>query len=408
MAYLPLANLMHHKLRSALSAFGIGIGICMLVTLSGLSRGSLFEIADRWESVDAELTVFAKGWGENAGYTRGVGLQDSHADTIMEEHGDIVERVVPVFLWLVKMGGQDQMVAGVDREYWHTLTGGRKLKEGGRLFDQGGKFSAWLINEILGPVPEGQEDELVDLSEADLSHPDHNGLEMIIDDRLARAGGYEVNQVVKVANHKWTIVGIVPAGAMTRVFMPRRTAQYLFGSGQVKRSTLLFVKLKAGVDQNKAAKLLSKTTHQDVVPLDAQRTMLLDKFSLMLLYVDVVNIIALIIAFLFIMITLYTMVLQQTREIAILKANGAGNMFILRQVIGESLLLTGLGAGVGIGLSPLAAMAIETVKPLLTVNITWQWIVTALVAAFGGALVSAIYPAWRAMRVDIVTALSLE
>jgi hypothetical protein len=33
--YLPLANILHHKLRSALSALGIGIGICMLITLAG-------------------------------------------------------------------------------------------------------------------------------------------------------------------------------------------------------------------------------------------------------------------------------------------------------------------------------------------------------------------------------------
>ena len=63
---------------------------------------------------------------------------------------------------------------------------------------------------------------------------------------------------------------------------------------------------------------------------------------------------------------------------------------------------------VGQRMKNVAAMLIETVKPLLTVNITWQWIVTALVASFVGALVSAIYPAWRAIRVDIVTALTLE
>ena len=47
MTYLPLANILHHKLRSVMSALGIGIGICMLVTLSGLARGSLFEITLR-------------------------------------------------------------------------------------------------------------------------------------------------------------------------------------------------------------------------------------------------------------------------------------------------------------------------------------------------------------------------
>ena len=65
MSYLPLANILHHKLRSVLSALGIGVGICMLITLSGLARGSLSEIADRWEAVNADLIAYPKNWGNN-------------------------------------------------------------------------------------------------------------------------------------------------------------------------------------------------------------------------------------------------------------------------------------------------------------------------------------------------------
>ena len=416
MVYLPLANIMHHKLRSALSALGIGIGICMLVTLSGLARGSLFEIADRWESVDADLTVYAKGWGDNAGFPRGAGLSDGIKETIMDNHADSVQRVVPVFLWLMEMGGQDQMVAGVDPNDWETLIGKARLIEGEK-FDKDGKFSDWIYKYYFpskktdkdapaapaAPDPKAEPD---DLTPAMLAKK--GGLEMVIDARLAQAGGYTLNQKVEVASHTWTIVGIVEAGAMTRVFIPRRTAAYLFGTENIRTCTLLFVKLKGGLDVGREARKLAKTTRCDVVPLDAQRQMLAEKFALMLLYVDVVNVVALTIAFLFVMVTLYTMVLQQTREIAILKANGAGNIFILRQVLGESLILTGMGAAVGIGLSPLAAWLIQTVKPLLTVTITLQWIAIAVGAAFAGAIVSAIYPAWRATRVDIVTALTLE
>ncbi len=76
MAYLPLANLLHHKLRSSLSALGIGIGICMLVTLSGLSRGSLYEVANRWEAVDADLFAYPEIWEQRTPSLSGVGLPD--------------------------------------------------------------------------------------------------------------------------------------------------------------------------------------------------------------------------------------------------------------------------------------------------------------------------------------------
>ena len=76
---LPLANILHHTLRSTLSALGIGIGICMLVTLSGLARGTLYEVADRWEQVRADLIAYPDIWGDNLTTLSGVGLPDKYA-----------------------------------------------------------------------------------------------------------------------------------------------------------------------------------------------------------------------------------------------------------------------------------------------------------------------------------------
>ncbi len=403
MTCLPLANILHHKLRSVLCAFGIGIGICMLITLSGLARGTLYEIAERWESVDADLIVFPRGWGDNAATKSGSGLSDKNAGLILSQNANLVERVVPVFTWHVRFGGQDQMVAGVDPAHFRTLTKGRR-PDPGRLFDPQGKFAAWIEREILAGTAG---DEPFDPTEADLSDPEHNGLEIVIDRRLAKAEGYELGTTVFAANHHWTVVGIVPEGVMTRVFMPRRTAQFLFGGG-IRKSTLMFVKLRAGVDVGRATEAIHKTTDQDVVPLGNYRGMLVGKFGIMLAYVDTVNVIALVIAFLFTMITLYTMVLQQTREIAILKSCGASGAFILRQVMGESMLLTAGGLIVGIAMSFLAAWLIVLFMPLKTVTITWQWIAIAAAAAAAGASVSALYPAWRAAKVDMVEALMFE
>jgi putative ABC transport system permease protein len=63
---------------------------------------------------------------------------------------------------------------------------------------------------------------------------------------------------------------------------------------------------------------------------------------------------------------------------------------------------------VGVALSLVAAWVIETVKPLLTVSITWHWIAVAAGVAVIGAVASALYPAWRAIRVDVGEALTLE
>ncbi len=405
MGYLPLANILHHKLRSALSALGIGVGICMLVTLAGLSRGSLSEIADRWESVDADLIVLPRGWGENASDKSGSALPDRYAERILQAHPQIVRRVVPVFTWPIRLAGQDHTAVGVDSAQWEFLSGGRKL-QAGRLCDPQGRFARWLDEKLL--TTGGKSDQVLELTERDLSDPEHDGLELVIDARLAKAGGYGLGQTVEVANHRWTIVGIAPTGVMARVFLPRRTAQYLFGNGDVTKSSLMFVKLAEGVDIGPAARALAATTGQDVVPLSRYRGMLIEKFGIMFVYVDAVNAIALIIAFLFIMVTLYTMVLQRTREIAILKSCGASDLFLLRQVLAESLLLTGAGTAAGVAMSFLAAWLIQAARPLLTVTITPHWIAIAAGAALAGATVAALYPAWWATRVDVAEALTLE
>ena len=405
MTCLPLANILHHKLRSAFSALGIGLGICMLVVLSGLSRGSLSEIADRWESVDADLIVYPRGLSDDVVTSSGAILSDRYGEKIISDHGDIVDRVVPVFVYPLRLAGQPQRALGVNPKDFSLLTGGKKLLKG-RLFDPEGKFAAW-IEQQLGAEKE-HEAELFDPTEADLAQPERSGLELVIDARLAAAGGYKLGQTVLAAGHHWKIVGIVPTGVISRVFLPRRTAQFLFGDGDITKSTIMFVKLKPGVDAGAAAIKLRTGARHDVITFDRYRDMLLARFGILFTYVDVVNAIALVIAFLFIMITLYTMVLQQTREIAILKSCGASSAFILRQVLAESVLLTAIGTAVGIGLSFPAGLLIETVKPLLTVTITWQWILIAIAAAAIGSVVSGLYPAWRATRVDMVEALTLE
>jgi hypothetical protein len=374
----------------------------MLLTLSGLARGTLFEISDRAQAADADLIVCPRGWGDSVTTRSGVGLWESYKKLINEEHSDIVERIVPVFVWPIKLAGQDHRATGVAPEMWHTLTGGRKLSEGGRLFDPDNKFARWLEKELLTESDDDGPAEDLDLSKAP-----PGGFELVIDERLAAAGKFKVGQQVVSANHTWTIVGTVPAGVITRVFMPRRTAQYLFGDS-IQRCTMMFVKLKPGCDVGPAAAAIKKTTDQDVMPLTAYKSMLTSKFELMFGYIDTVNGVALAIAFLFIMVTLYTMVLQRNRDIAILKSSGASNFFIMRQVMTEAGLLTLCGTILGIAMAFGAGQLIAHIKPLYTVEITPKWVLIAFGAATSGAVLSSIYPAWRASRVDMSQVLAQD
>ena len=401
---LPLANILHNKMRSLFCVMGIGLGVCMLITLAGLSRGSLYEIADRMNRVDADVIIVPPGLSDKTPTLSGIAISEKVADILRKKYSNVIERCVPVCIGSLKLGGQDQRIMGIDPRDWDIVTDNAQLSEG-RLFDPENHFAAWITDQLLKPSDDDESDELPNLSDKLESH---GGLEIVIDSRLAAAGKYKVGQTVRTGNHDWKIVGIVPAGVPTRVFMPIRTAQYLFGFGDIKKCTMIFVKFKPGVDAAPTAAQISKQMKLDALPMAQYRTMLMNSFGIMFSYVDAVNAIALIIAFLIVTVTLYMMVLQQTREIAIMKSCGASGLFILRQVMGEAMLLTIVGIADGVGLSFLAAWAISHFKPLLTVIITPGWILTAIAAAIIGAFVSALYPAWRASKVDMMEALAYE
>jgi putative ABC transport system permease protein len=401
--FLPLANLLHWKLRSALSAAGIAIGVCMLVTLTGLSRGSVDEVADRWESVDADLIVCPRVWGEDV-TAMGASISDRYAPKMRAEFPQVVADVVPVALGQLRLGGQGQLAAGVDAAQWRSLTGGRGLSQG-RMFDPNGDFARWLEQKLLAPV----HDEDANAALANTPTPEdleaHGGLELVIDERLASKARLHVGDVVESSNCRWRIVGIVPTGGMTRVYLPRRTAQFLFGKGLMD-SSLLFVKLKRGADAAESARKL-RTLGPEVLQLGQYRQRLQQKLGIMYLYVNIVNAVSLVISFLFIMVTLYTMVLQRTREIAILRSLGASRARVMRGVLAEALLLTAAGTAAGIAVSLLAGWLIQSLT-LYSVTITAWWILVAIGAAAAGAILAGLYPAWRASKVDVVEALTFE
>jgi len=405
MVPLPLANILHHKLRSALSASGVAIGVCMLITLSGLTRGSLKEVSDRWTAVDADLIVYPARRGDNITTISGGGLTDADAAAVAKlalGPDPAVERVVPVFLYRISIAGQEHNVVGVDSRDLTYLLGGGQVKPGGSVFDPQGEFAQWLQATLAQ-----QTDQLVDISEAELAS--RGGLEMVIDDRLAKAADLDVGSEVYAAGHHFSVVGVVPAGAMVRAFIPRATAEFLF-NGPLGRFTLMFVKLRPQLRDRPgpAIAAIGKSGRLTAVPVRRYQDMLQERFGVMFVYVDAVNAVTLVVAFLFILVTLYTMVIQRTREIAILKSMGATRWLIVRTVLAESLLLSAAGALLGAVAAPAVGVAIEYVRPLLTVHIGWQWVAIAAAAAAVGGTAAAVYPALCAIRVDVAEALTLE
>jgi len=122
----------------------------------------------------------------------------------------------------------------------------------------------------------------------------------------------------------------------------------------------------------------------------------------------VVTLIATLVGFLVIFLSMYTAILERTREIGILKSMGASKTAIVSMVLRESILMSVVGIALGIALSYVIKAWLGQRFPTMFFEITRGWLIEASVVAFFGAVLGAAYPALMAARKDPIDALSYE
>ena len=398
---LPIANLLHHKLRTALCAAAVGIGIAMMVVQLSLSHGTLNEVAQRMQSVDAELIVLPRH--ANVIFQGGGIFPDTYVDRIASAKLDgrpAVARAIPVFLDTVRLGGQQQRLFAVDPDDLPEFLIGRRMCEG-TMFTGGAAFKKRL-DELRNGQRRYDPDAVTD-------DELNRACELIIDSRLARVGPYRVGDETDVFGRRFRIVGIVEAGVAGRVFAPIQTIRHILNGG-VPWSSMFFVKLTPAVraDADRLADMLAEDLNAKVELKTQYGSLLRDSFSQIYTYINIASGVALAVCFLFIMLTMYTLILERTREIGILRSLGASRRFVMAGVLCESVLVCAAGTGFGILLAYIVRAVLRATMPLSTVDIQPRWLLLAVLVGLVGGTGSALYPGYRAARLDPATALSFE
>lgn len=100
-------------------------------------------------------------------------------------------------------------------------------------------------------------------------------------------------------------------------------------------------------------------------------------------------------------------VMERTREIGVRKAIGARRRDILVQVLIESITLSSTGALAGAGVGAALTLLVGAVSPL-PAAVAAKWIAFGILLGVGVGVVSGVYPAARAARLDPVAALRYE
>ena len=125
-------------------------------------------------------------------------------------------------------------------------------------------------------------------------------------------------------------------------------------------------------------------------------------------FIDSMIALAVSIGFLVILLSMYTTVIERTRDIGVLKSLGASKAYIIRALLGESALICIVGIVAGVGMSYVARAVFLASFPTLSILITPDWILRSAIIALAGGLLGASYPAWLASRKDAIEALSYD
>jgi putative ABC transport system permease protein len=125
-------------------------------------------------------------------------------------------------------------------------------------------------------------------------------------------------------------------------------------------------------------------------------------------FINVMIGIAVTIGFLVTFLSMYTTIIERTREIGVLKSLGASKGYIVRIILSETTLLCLGGIATGVALTFFTRTILVKLVPTLTILITPGWIARAGAIAILGGLLGAAYPAWLASRRDPVEALAYE
>ena len=335
MGSLAISNLYRRKIRSAIAVAAVAVGVAAPIVLAGLTYGSINEVLDRIRNVGADIIVSRTSNPALLGVRTGV-LDESLGEELevveIEYNGETVrpvESVSPVLVWVAEVDGRLQNVYGVRPDNFPAF--GRPVSEAlvaGRLME--------------------------------------NSDELVVDDLFAGSAGLETGDTVELMNRKFTIVGTVRAGAGARLFMRLDALQEL--TGQDGKVSAFYVKCKhPGYVSVTASAIENEFPGLNTITMGALADEMAEGMAGLDEFIGAVTALALLIAGLVILLTTYTVVLERTREIGILKALGASRAFITRVILSETLVLCALGAVVGVGLAWLMKLGIGVRYPLLTV-----------------------------------------
>ncbi|HEY0306849.1 MAG TPA: FtsX-like permease family protein [Acidobacteriaceae bacterium] len=365
---LVFGNLVYRPLRSLISVFAIAIEVVMILSISAALMGMLNGTKTRTSGIGMDIAA-RPGTSSNLVSVSGAPAPLGIA-TILRKMPHVAV-VAPVNIHL-SGGAKLENIYGIDFESFNAL---RPFH-----FLAGGPFQ--------GPR------------------------DAIIDDYAAGSGktALHVGDTINIMNNDFRISGIVEHGKGGRKFVPITTLDELDGDVGASAFYIRTENPPHFQEQVKQAILAQPGLEKyDVETLDELISQLTpEKMPGFNIALHLVIGISVVIGFLVIFQSMYTAVMERTREIGILKSMGASRGYIVGLVLRETGLLAVAGIVVGIIASFVLQFVFHHWQPTVDFVITADWVLKAIGIALAGALLGALYPALKAARKDPIDALAYE
>lgn len=396
---LALGSIWQHKLRTLLTILGIVIGISSVVMFMAVGEGLRRDVSNEITTLGSNLvTVVAGDFDPSSGSISTNAISGDILkleDVTTLEKLDGVKAISPYML----VGGvlrhttttaPQAMMLGTNAAITETMSSIEIDK--GRMFTEAENEAAERLI-VLGP----------------------GVAKTFFGDETA------VGKTVNVGKETFEVVGVtkVPDSASllgggdyaNMVLIPIQTAGELSGGVKVMR---LVMTLDADIDAKAYIPTIEAALEENHAPEDftvltqEQLLGIVDSIlTLMTAAIAGIASISLVVAGVGIMNIMLVSVTERTKEIGLRKAVGATTAAILWQFLIESVVLSVFGALVATGLAWAGAQAAAEFSPLTPV-VTPQAVALAVGVGVAVGLLFGIAPAWRAAKMDPITALRYE
>lgn len=398
---ISFSSFKSRKLRTGLTLLGVFIGIALLVTLMSLGTGLQKFITDQFEQMGSDKIMIMPGSNLLGSVAEGVDLEKKDIEIIRRTLGveyaeGMVTKMSPV---KYKDETKYTFVIGMSmdratKDLFNAMSAGWKITKGREL-----------ENSDTSKVSVG-----IDLSE----------------DKKVFSKGVNIGSKLEIEGEAFEVAGIHgrignPADD-SQLYLPIDIAREIFD--EPEKFDVIIAQVSEGADTEAIAETVkrnlrkSRGLEEDEEDFTVQTPeQLLESFSSVLTIIQAVLIglatISLLVGGVGIANTMYTSILERTREIGVMKSIGAKNSDIAYLFLIESGMI-GLGAGIiGVAIGCLISKGIEAAihasgYMMLNVYLSPSVLVGGLAFAFVFGVVSGLVPALQAAKLRPVDALRYE